>query len=227
MSPHAHAQVHIEDRGYQFSDGVYEVCEVHDGHLVDEPRHMARLSRSLGELRIREPMSSKALGHVLRETVRRNRVRKRVWSTCRYRGGVAKRDHPFPKGDVETSRGRDSALNRSEKKTAKSAGKRHFRHHRAGKTGGNASTSNRFHCCRTYSHGRQPRMPGPRRPGSSTRTVFVTEGSANEMRGSSIRTARLITRPAEFGILRGITRSVIVDLAARGGRRDCRAAVHG
>ena len=46
------ASVNIEDRGYQFADGVYEVCEVRGGQLVDFPRHMARLERSLRELRI-------------------------------------------------------------------------------------------------------------------------------------------------------------------------------
>ena len=46
------ASVHIEDRGYQFADGVYEVCEVRGGRLVDLRRHMARLQRSLRELRI-------------------------------------------------------------------------------------------------------------------------------------------------------------------------------
>ena len=33
---HREAAVHVEDRGYQFADGVYEVCEVRDGRLVDE-----------------------------------------------------------------------------------------------------------------------------------------------------------------------------------------------
>ena len=60
--PHAHASVHIEDRGYQFADGVYEVCEVRDGKLVDERRHMNRLKRSLGELKIPPPMPFNALG---------------------------------------------------------------------------------------------------------------------------------------------------------------------
>jgi D-alanine transaminase len=73
--PHAHAMVSIEDRGYQFADGVYEVCEVRGGRLIDERRHMARLDRSLNELRIARPMSPAALSIVLRETVRRNRVR--------------------------------------------------------------------------------------------------------------------------------------------------------
>ena len=59
--PHAGAAVHIEDRGYQFADGVYEVCEVRGGRLIDEARHMARLERSLGELRIGWPMKPAAL----------------------------------------------------------------------------------------------------------------------------------------------------------------------
>ncbi len=51
------AAVNIEDRGYQFADGVYEVCEVVGGRMVDFPRHMKRLERSLGELRIAMPMA--------------------------------------------------------------------------------------------------------------------------------------------------------------------------
>src|SRR5687767_3666829 len=73
--PMRDAVVHIEDRGYQFSDGVYEVCEVRGGRLVDERRHLERLARSLAELRIAMPVTSSALGVILREVVRRNRVR--------------------------------------------------------------------------------------------------------------------------------------------------------
>src|SRR5947209_16835756 len=93
--PHREASVHIEDRGYQFSDGVYEVCEVRGGLLVDERRHMARLQRSLGELRIEMPMSLTALGVVLRETVRRNRVRDGL-VYLQVTRGAARRDHGFP-----------------------------------------------------------------------------------------------------------------------------------
>ncbi len=73
--PYAEAAVHAEDRGFQFGDGVYEVIEVRDGALIDPTRHLERLQRSLGEIRMPMPMSRTALGHVLRETVRRNRVR--------------------------------------------------------------------------------------------------------------------------------------------------------
>ncbi len=93
--PGTEAGVSIEDRGFQFADGVYEVCEVRGGRLVDEGRHMARLDRSLSELRIARPMSAAALGTVLRETVRRNRVRDGIVYVQITRG-VARRDFPFP-----------------------------------------------------------------------------------------------------------------------------------
>ena len=72
--PWGQAAVHAEDRGFQFGDAIYEVCEVRGGRLIDETRHMERLERSLGELKIRAPMSRASLGRVMRETIRRNRV---------------------------------------------------------------------------------------------------------------------------------------------------------
>jgi D-alanine transaminase len=89
------AVVHIEDRGYQFGDGVYEVCEVREGRLIDARRHLARLDRSLAELRIGAPMSSAALGTVLHEVVARNRIGYGVLYLQVTRG-VARRDHAFP-----------------------------------------------------------------------------------------------------------------------------------
>jgi D-alanine transaminase len=100
--PRESAAVAVEDRGYQFADGVYEVCEVRGGRLIDERRHMARLSRSLGELRITQPMSFAALGIVLRETVRRNRVRDGIVYVQVTRG-VARRDFAFPSRDTRPS----------------------------------------------------------------------------------------------------------------------------
>jgi D-alanine transaminase len=89
------ATVHVEDRGYQFGDGVYEVCEVRDGRLVDERRHLERLQRSLGELRIRLPITLRALDVVLHEVVRRNRFGYGI-VYLQITRGVARRDHAFP-----------------------------------------------------------------------------------------------------------------------------------
>ena len=96
------AKVAVEDRGYQFADGVYEVCEVRGGRLVDERRHMARLDRSLKELRMARPMSPAALAIVLRETIRRNRVRDGI-IYLQVTRGVARRDFPFPKSNTRPS----------------------------------------------------------------------------------------------------------------------------
>jgi D-alanine transaminase len=100
--PRTDATVAVEDRGYQFADGVYEVCEVRGGRMIDERRHMARLDRSLGELRIARPMSPAALGVVLRETIRRNRVHNGIVYVQVTRG-VAKRDFPFPAAGIRPS----------------------------------------------------------------------------------------------------------------------------
>ncbi|HKS84600.1 MAG TPA: D-amino-acid transaminase [Pseudolabrys sp.] len=100
--PREQAKVAIEDRGYQFADGVYEVCEVRGGRPVDETRHMARLERSLRELRIARPMSSAALAVVLRETIRRNRVRDGI-VYLQVTRGVARRDFPFPPDETKPS----------------------------------------------------------------------------------------------------------------------------
>jgi D-alanine transaminase len=93
--PHAHATVHVEDRGFQFADGVYEVWSVFDGRLADFDGHMTRLHRSLDELRIDHPMSREALARVLQETVRRNRVNEGL-VYIQITRGTARRDHPFP-----------------------------------------------------------------------------------------------------------------------------------
>ena len=100
--PARDASVNVEDRGYQFADGVYEVCEVRDGKLVDAPRHLARLQRSLGELRIAEPMPLASLEFVMHETVRRNRVNYGL-VYLQITRGVARRDHAFPLQKVAPS----------------------------------------------------------------------------------------------------------------------------
>lgn len=92
---HGEAAVHIEDRGYQLADGVYEVWAVFDGKLADAEGHFARLWRSLDELRIAHPMSEAALTMVLREAVRRNKVREGL-CYLQVTRGVARRDHAFP-----------------------------------------------------------------------------------------------------------------------------------
>jgi len=93
--PHAQARVHIEDRGYQFADGVYEVILIHNGHLVDEGPHLDRLGYSLEQLRIPWPMARTPLALVLRELIARNGVASGI-VYLQVTRGVAARDHKFP-----------------------------------------------------------------------------------------------------------------------------------
>ncbi|TIX41605.1 MAG: D-amino acid aminotransferase, partial [Mesorhizobium sp.] len=99
---HAEASVHIEDRGYQFADGVYEVCEVARGFIVDMPRHLARLNRSLTELSIDWPITRGVLPLVMREVVRRNHVIDGLVYVQVTRG-VASREFFFPPAGTKPS----------------------------------------------------------------------------------------------------------------------------
>lgn len=99
--PHSQAVVHVEDRGYQFADGVYEVVGVRNGRLFDEEPHLDRLDRSLDQLAIPRPMSRAALKVIMREVLRRNRLRDGMIYIQMTRG-AAPRAHAFPK-DCETS----------------------------------------------------------------------------------------------------------------------------
>ena len=97
--PQSEASVNIEDRGYQFGDGIYEVVHLHDGRFIDEDRHLDRLERSLREIRLPMPMTREALRLVLRELARRNRVTEGLLYMQVTRG-VSRRDHAFPKRPV-------------------------------------------------------------------------------------------------------------------------------
>lgn len=209
--PHAEAVVHVEDRGYQFADGVYEVCEVRGGHMVDERRHMARLVRSLNEIRIRQPMPLAALGVVLRETVRRNRVRN-GFVYLQVTRGVARRDHYFPDPEtppsiVVTARAADPA--KGEAVAAQ----------------GIAIITvpdNRWERVDIKTVGLLPnvlakeaaRQAGAREAWFVDRDGNVTEGGSTNawiVTGDG----KLVTRPAESGILRGITRTVMMEVAEK------------
>ncbi|MDE2005560.1 MAG: D-amino-acid transaminase [Rhodospirillales bacterium] len=93
--PQRHAAVNIEDRGYQFADGIYEVIYVNGGRTIDAGLHLDRLERSMRELRLPAPMGRAALETVLAEVARRNRVRDGL-IYMQVTRGVARRDHPFP-----------------------------------------------------------------------------------------------------------------------------------
>ncbi len=93
--PHAQATVHVEDRGFQFADGVYEVVTILDGRFADLDGHMGRLGRSLAELRMDWPAAPRVVERILRELARRNGlVNGSIY--LQITRGVAPRDFKFP-----------------------------------------------------------------------------------------------------------------------------------
>ncbi len=124
--PHRAAAVHIEDRGFQFADGVYEVIAVKGGHLVDEALHLGRLHRSLNELRIAPPIGDAAFRIVLREVVRRNGVTNGIVYIQLTRG-VAPRDHALSDGGEADARRHVAALTSA--RPGLGAGRRCRHHH--------------------------------------------------------------------------------------------------
>src|SRR5476649_1045740 len=205
---HAQAKVAIEDRGFQFADGVYEVCEVRGGRLIDERRHMARLDRSLNELRIARPMSLAALAIVMRETVRRNRVRDGI-VYLQITRGLARRDFPFPSPDT-----RPSVI-----VTARSNDLAKLEHLASEGIAVVTVPDIRWQRVDIKSVALLPnvlakqaaRDQGAREAWLVDAKGFVTEGASSNAWIVS-RDGKLITHPLGRDILPGITRSVVIDV---------------
>ncbi|MBL8700205.1 MAG: D-amino-acid transaminase [Alphaproteobacteria bacterium] len=211
--PHRQARVHIEDRGYQFADGVYEVIAVSGGALVDPGPHLDRLERSLRELRIAMPMTRAALSCVIGETIRRNDVVDGIIYIQMTRG-AAPRDHAFPA--------------RAETQVVMTS-RRSKPHPRAyDEDGVKAITvpDIRWARCDIKSISLLPNVlakQSAREVGAYEAMFVAADGTVTE--GSStnawIVTAagELVTRAPTSEILSGITRSAVMDIAAEEGLR--------
>ncbi len=204
--PHARALVHIEDRGYQFADGVYEVIHVRAGRLIDAEPHLQRFDYSLGELRIAPPMPRAALRLVLQELLLRNSLVNGLVYFQSTRG-VAPRDHKFP------ARARTSLV----------ATARHLRPLTPGLLENGVAVISipdiRWQRCDIKSLALLPNVLGKQRAVEHgayeawqvDAQGFVTEGSSTN---AWIVTAggRLVTRPLGHAILAGIVRRSLLGL---------------
>jgi len=210
---HGDAAVHIEDRGYQLADGVYEVWAVFGGRLADSEGHLTRLERSLDELRIPRPMSRQALQLVLREAVRRNRVKEGLLYLQVTRG-VARRDHPFPTMPTQpavviTARSLDRAANNAKAEAG---------------VGVITLPENRWGRCDIKTIGLLPNVLAKQaaRERGAAEAWFVDEmGLVTEGASSNAwildKDGVLRTRDTQANILRGVTRKTLLDVLAREG----------
>ena len=206
---HGDAGVHIEDRGYQFADGVYEVCEIRHGMIVDLSRHLDRLDRSLNEVRIPSPMSRAALVGVIREVARRNRVKNGLFYMQVTRG-EARRDHVFPAPDTAPSL----------VVTAKSTDPKVIAAKNANGLRAITVADNRWDRVDIKTVGLLPNVlarQAAKEAGAQEAIYIDQRGMVTEGAATNVwivdGEGNLVTRPAERGILRGITRTTLKDVA--------------
>lgn len=208
--PYADAGVHAEDRGFQFGDAVYEVCEIRAGAIIDERRHMERLDRSLNELQMEMPMSHAAFGQVIRETIRRNRVVDGL-VYLQVSRGAAPRDFLFPSADVQQT---VVCLARPISRKGNDA---------AGAKGISVITTPEQRWARvdiktvmllaSSLAKEKAKAAGAKEAWFVDDDGLVTEGSSSNAWIVTMD-GELITRPADGHILKGITRTVAIEVAA-------------
>ena len=208
---YAAAVVHAEDRGFQFADAVYEVIEVRDTALIDATRHLHRLTRSLGEIAMGMPMQRGALLHVLRECVRRNRVRDGT-IYLQVSRGARPRDFLFPGPDVRQTVvcvARPASRMAAEARAAAGI---------AVKT----MPDPRWERCDIKTVMLLPaslakeaaKAEGAREAWFVDAAGFVTEGASSNA-WIVDETGRLVTRPLDAAILRGVTRTTLIDVVGK------------
>jgi D-alanine transaminase len=211
--PYAEAHVHAEDRGFQFADAVYEVCEVLGGCLVDETRHMRRLTRSLEELKIAAPMTAGAWSLVLREIIRRNRVSNGL-VYLQVSRGAGRRDFTFPVAQVRPTvvcLARSSAAGKGDSAASKGIGVKTMPDIRWGRC--DIKTVMLLPAVLAKE---AARAEAAKEAWLVDAHGFVTEGASSNA-WIVDRDGRLITRQIDNAILRGVTRTTLIDVLQRQG----------
>ena len=209
----AHAAVSIEDRAFQFGDGIYEVCEVRGGLLIDERRHLDRLRSSLEALRIAAPVGAVALRQILREVVAKNRVRDGI-AYVQISRGVARRDHGFPTASVRpglvvSARSLDPRLGQANAergvRVVTTADERWAHPH-----------IKTLQLLPNVLAKQAAREAGATEAWLVDGAGYITEGSSTNA-WIVAENGVLVTRPADRTILRGVTRMTLLDVVAHEG----------
>lgn len=205
---HGEASVHIEDRGFQFADAIYEVVAVLGRRILDLGAHLDRLNSSLEGLQIDLPVSHNVLPYVIKQMLIRNRIRDGI-VYIQVSRGVAQRDHAFPvesEGSslVMTAKRIDIAAIRSRQQK----GVRVI-----------TQPDKRWLYCNLKTVGLAANVLAKQAAVEASASEawmvdgegFITEGSSTN--AWIINDDRLVTRELDEGILPGITRQVVIDAA--------------
>ncbi|WP_020410868.1 D-amino-acid transaminase [Hahella ganghwensis] len=208
--PESEARISVFDRGFLFADGVYEVTSVIDGGLVDNASHLARLHRSLGEIKMTCPMSDDEITQMQKTLLERNQVEQGM-VYLQVSRGAATRDFNFPENPapsvVAFSYSRNVMTPPAAETGLKVVTVPDIRWRRRDiKTVGLLPAS----------MAKQQAAEQGADDAWMVENGYVTEGTSNNAYIID-RQQRLITRPLSPDILPGITRQAILALAAENG----------
>ena len=95
-------KVSVLDRGFMFGDGVYEVVPVYQKKAFTLKEHLARLGRSLDEIKIANPMGDSEWTNLIEEAIERSNEHDAVVYIQVTRGASASREHVWPENTPAT-----------------------------------------------------------------------------------------------------------------------------
>ncbi len=206
--PYEQALVHVEDRGYVFADGIYEVIRFYGGKPLEGPGHFARLARSAAGIRLTLPPAAELTAAAL-ETVSRNDAGDGALYLQVTRG-VAPRKHPFPENTAPAV----YMIARPVSRPAPDMVER-----------GVACITIpdiRWQRCNIKSIALLPNVLAKQQAAEAGayEAIFARDGAATEGSSSNVfavRRGELWTHPESERILSGITRDVVLRLARHSG----------
>ncbi len=198
------ANVDMEDRGYQFGDGIYEVVRVYHGASFKMDEHLTRLARSAKEIRLTLPMSLGEIKEKIVELIKRNNLKDGIvyFQVTR---GTAPRIHQFPSNTTSVLTAYTKEMERPMKDLLH---------------GAKVVTTEdiRWLRCDIKSLNllgnvlaKQYAVENNAKEAIQIRGDIVTEGSSSNF--FIVKDGSLLTHPANHFILKGITRDVVEVLA--------------
>ena len=208
--PLADAHVSVLDRGFLFGDGIYEVIPVYGGRLFRLSQHLTRLRNSLDGVRITNPMSDSEWEAMLNELVARNEGSDQAVYLQVTRGAAPKRDHAFPTGVQPTVFGMSNALT--------------VNRDAAAVQGVRAITLDdiRWSLCNLKAITLLPNVMLRQQAieADTAEAILINNGKAIEGAASNlfiVKNGLLITPPNSNCLLPGVTRDLVIELAANNG----------
>lgn len=206
LVPFADARLSVEDRGFQFADGVYEVVRVYNGRAFTLDRHLARLEQSCGGIEMRLPLGRDAVAAAVGKVIERNALREGM-VYLQITRGVSPRNHLFPETPSATvlcyTRELPPAPIPGEGEGVKLL----------------AVPDERWKRCWVKSIALLPNVLAKNKAAAAgaDEAVFVENGVVSECSASNLLAVignKLVTHPVGSKVLPGITRAVLIECAA-------------